>query len=46
MAPYLTFMVTLAEDGSPAIATFDSLGDARAFADLKSAQGQRHLVRF
>lgn len=46
MAPYLTFTVTLAEDGSPAIASFDSLADARAFAEMKSAQGQRHLVRF
>lgn len=46
MAPYLTFRVTLAADGSPTIATFDSLDDARAFADMKSAQGERHVVRY
>lgn len=46
MAPYLSYRVTLDVDGSPVIATFDSHADARAFADLKSAHGERHVVRF
>jgi hypothetical protein len=46
MAPYLTFTVRPSAPGSAAVATFDSLDDARAFAKVKTEQGQPHTVGY